>query len=71
MTGVTNLVKEKCPTIMLHDDMTLARLMVYAQSITESKLDIMSTNLKMSGLSDQDQPRFKKRAQNQKEPRSA
>ena len=28
--GVTDLVVEICSTTMLHDDMTLARLMVYA-----------------------------------------
>ena len=50
---------------MLHDDMTLARLMVYAQSIEESKLNRMSRKLKRSGPSDIDQPRFKKRSQAQ------
>ena len=29
--GVTDLVWEECRTPMLHDDNTLARLMVYAQ----------------------------------------
>ena len=38
VTGVADLVREECRTAMLHDDMTLARLMVYAQSIEESKL---------------------------------
>ena len=28
--GVADLVREKCRTTILHDDMTLARLMVYA-----------------------------------------
>ena len=42
MTGVTNLVKEECRTVILHDDMTLARLIVYAQSIEVSKLKMMS-----------------------------
>ena len=50
---------------MLHNDMTLARLMVYAQSIEESKLGGISRNLKRSGSSDQSQPRFKTRAQTQ------
>ena len=36
--GVADLVREKYPTTMLHDDMTLARLMVYAQEIEESRL---------------------------------
>ena len=42
MMGVTNLVKEECRTVILHDDMTLARLIVYAQSIEVSKLKMMS-----------------------------
>ena len=29
--GVSDLMREKCRTTMLHDDMTLARLVVYAQ----------------------------------------
>ena len=43
--GVTDLVREKCRTTMLHNDMTLARLMVYAQSIEESKLGRIARNL--------------------------
>ena len=31
VTGVADLVKEDCHMAMLHDDMTLDRLMVYAQ----------------------------------------
>ena len=31
VTGVADLVREECRTAMLHDDMTLSRLMVYAQ----------------------------------------
>ena len=43
--GVADLVREKCRTDMLHDDMSLARFMVYAQSIEESKLKRMSKNI--------------------------
>ena len=57
--------------MMLHDDMTLARLMVYAQSIEESKLRRMARSLKRSGASDQEQTRFKKKVQSQGESRSA
>ena len=39
---VAGLVVEECCTAMLHDDMTLARLIVYAQSIEESKLRRMT-----------------------------
>ena len=67
---VADLVREECHTAMLHDDMTIARLMVYDQSIKESKLRRMSRNLKRSVAGDQDQTRFKRRAQTQEEPRS-
>ena len=46
MKSVSDLVREECRTTMLHDDMTLARLIVYAQSIEESKLKRMPKNLK-------------------------
>ena len=58
-------------TTMLHDDMTLSRLIVYTQSIKESKLGRIARNYKRSGSSDQGQPRFKKRSQIQDEPLSA
>ena len=34
---VADLVREECHTTMIHDDMTLPRLIVYAQSIEESE----------------------------------
>ena len=46
VTSVANLVKEECPTDILHNDMNLCRLMVYVQSIEESKLSRISRNLK-------------------------
>ena len=55
--GVANIVREECRTAMLHDDMTLARLMVYAQSIEYSKLRKMATRLKRSCASDKEQTR--------------
>ena len=36
VTRVADLLKEECHTAMLHDDMTLSRLMVYGQSIDDS-----------------------------------
>ena len=36
--GVADLVREECRMIMLHDDTTLDRLMVYAQSIRSFNL---------------------------------
>ena len=39
VTGVADLVKEECHTAMLHNDMSLFRLVVYDQSTEESKLE--------------------------------
>ncbi|TMX00689.1 hypothetical protein EJD97_000340, partial [Solanum chilense] len=47
----------------------LARIMVYAKSIEESKLKRMDRNMKRGGSSDNEQTRVKKRAQTQEEPR--
>ena len=47
---------------MIHDYMTVARLMVYAQSIEESKLKSIAGKLKRGGSSDHEQTRGKKRA---------
>ena len=44
--GVPDLVMEECRTTMLHDDKPLTRIMVYAQSIQESKLKRIGRNLK-------------------------
>ncbi|TMW98055.1 hypothetical protein EJD97_004551 [Solanum chilense] len=71
LTGVTNLVREEYHTTMLHDDITLSRLVVYAQSIEQSKHRRIARNLKRSGSNDQGQSRFKQRAQTQDESRSA
>ena len=48
VTGVADIVREECRTTILHDDMTLARLMAFVQSIKESKLRRMDRNLKRS-----------------------
>ena len=63
VTRINNPVTEECRTLILHDDTTLARLMVYAQSAEDSKLKRMSKNMKRSCSRDQDQTRFKKRSQ--------
>ena len=64
VTGIADLVKEDCCTTMIHNDMNLSRLMVYSQSIEESRLSRISRNLKRGKSDEQNQPRFKKRAQN-------
>ena len=68
--SVVDLMRDECPTAMLHGNMTLERLMMYAQSIEEFKHKRISIHLKRSGFSDQDQIRFKKWAQTQEDPRS-
>ena len=55
VTGLANLVKEESCMTMLYDDMTLAILMVYDQSIEESNLCRISRNMKRSGSTDQSQ----------------
>ena len=44
LTGVADLVKEKCRRTMLHGDLNLSRLNVYAQYIEDSKLSRISRN---------------------------
>ena len=53
MTSVSDLVKEEFHTSMLHDDMNISRLMVYDQSIQESKHKRMTRDLK-KGRSDEE-----------------
>ncbi|XP_049386667.1 uncharacterized protein LOC125850871, partial [Solanum stenotomum] len=65
VTGVSDQVKEECHTAMLHNDMNISRLIVYVQSIEESKLKRMNRNVKRGRSDEQSQPRFKKRAQDQ------
>ncbi|XP_049348188.1 uncharacterized protein LOC125812755 [Solanum verrucosum] len=57
VTGVYDQVKEQCRTTMLHDDMNISRLVVYAQSIKESKLKRVNRGLKRGGSDEQGQPR--------------
>ena len=71
VTGVVDLVMDECCTAMFHDDMTLARHMVYAQSIEDTKIRRISRSLKRSGASDQEQTRFKKKVKFEEESRSS
>ena len=70
VTRVADLVREECRTTMLHDDMTLSILIVYAKSIEESKLVRIVRNFKNSKYSDESQPRSKKMFSIQDKPRS-
>ncbi|KAK4713360.1 hypothetical protein R3W88_019267 [Solanum pinnatisectum] len=55
----------KYRTAMLHNDMNISRLIVYAQSIKESKHKRMNRDVKRGRSNEQGQPRFKKKAPNQ------
>ncbi|XP_049369929.1 uncharacterized protein LOC125834819 [Solanum verrucosum] len=59
--GVSDLVKVECRTSILHDEMNISRLIVYTQSIEESKLEKKSRVMKRSRSNEQSQPRSKKR----------
>ncbi|KAK4726899.1 hypothetical protein R3W88_031816 [Solanum pinnatisectum] len=61
VTGVSDLVKEECHTAMLHDDMNISRLIVYAQSIEESKLERKNRELKRGRSDEKGEPRSRKR----------
>ena len=63
-TGDSDIVKEECRTSMIHGDMTLSRLMVYAQYIEEAKIGRRSRDAKKGRDDEQVQHKFKKKAPN-------
>ena len=52
VTSISDLVKEECRTAMLHGDMNISRLFVYAQSIEESKMTRLRKDLKRGRYED-------------------
>lgn len=61
LMDVYELVKEEYRTTMLHYNMTLFRLIVYAQSIEESKVERRGRVVKRERTDEKGQHRFKKR----------
>nr|XP_010314123.1 uncharacterized protein LOC104644947 [Solanum lycopersicum] len=70
VTGVAEIENEECRMTMIHNGMNMSRLMVYAQSIEESKLSMISRNLKRGTSDEQNQARLKKMDLNQYGPSS-
>ncbi|XP_069154568.1 uncharacterized protein [Solanum lycopersicum] len=75
VTGVSDELQEECHSIMLHENMNIYRLMVYAQQVQESRAKRKSRDAKREKSFDRgsskgrldipDKPRFKKRFSNQ------
>ena len=60
--GGSDIMKHDFHTTMLHGDMTLSRLLVYAESIEESKHGSRRRDSKRGRADEQVQPKFNKRS---------
>ena len=70
MITVADLVKEECRMAMRYYDIGFSRIMIYTQSINESKLRRISRNFMRSESNEKNQHRFKKRVLIQDGPNS-
>ncbi|TMX00498.1 hypothetical protein EJD97_000716 [Solanum chilense] len=64
LIGYSDLRKEKCHTAMLHGNMTLSRLIVYAQYIEECKIRRRGRDVKRGRTDEQVQSKFNKKTTN-------
>lgn len=65
VTGVANLVKKEYGTCMLHDDMNLSSIIMYAQYILKIlNLEVLREILRGVDPTENNNPRFKKRDPN-------
>ena len=62
--GVSSMVNVDGRTTMLHHDMDISRLMVYAQQVEESNLRKMNRDVKRTRPDEPSQPKSKKRFYN-------
>ena len=66
--GVFSFVEEECHTNMLHHDMDISRLIMYAQKIEKTELIKMNKDRKRDRPEEQSQPQYKKRFYNKYSP---